>query len=474
VRLAVSARYVPRRAALGTLARLAAWAVAFASAYTLRADGLRVAVLSAVGVLVASTLISLRSAWISRAGLALGFVVVGVLASAIAEALALPVVGRTCVGGCAGALFVAALVHTRRRDDAPLDADVLAVPFVAAWLAVAAILVRVGVETSHRHVMAPVALVFAGCALLLACAAMVVLAAQLRQVRAIYRGDLPGVRVFASDAPGPALADVGGIDAALGPSVDGPYRGQRVALARVPSTSSALVDRYRSGLRRAVGATTGAGLALLGLVSGLPARAHAVQLAPPPVRALPGACATKKPVVRFAALSPLRVLELASIEDRYRGMVEIGPRAELAAHPSDFDVERGQWDGDRVLERARDQLGSRPDEYWIVVTDRDLFLPPVAFLPAVPWRYAFAVRREGIALVSVARMDPAFPWTAPSTWSPAPAACDHTMRTRAYKMITREIVTGTCRAPGVEDPTSVRRTSILSLDELDAIDETNF
>jgi hypothetical protein len=103
-----------------------------------------------------------------------------------------------------------------------------------------------------------------------------------------------------------------------------------------------------------------------------------------------------------------------------------------------------------------------------VVTDRDMFLREVE------WRYAFATRESGVAVVSIARMDPLFPLFSPSTYDPAPSDCRAPVRARAFRMITRQILLGVCSAETVDDPRSARRRSVMGLSDLDAFDEATY
>jgi hypothetical protein len=73
----------------------------------------------------------------------------------------------------------------------------------------------------------------------------------------------------------------------------------------------------------------------------------------------------------------------------------------------------------------------------IVLTDRDMYLPGTA-------SFAFAVDERDVAVVSLARMDPAFPLINTESYVPRRASCTAALMERAYKKITRQIVHRTC------------------------------
>lgn len=93
------------------------------------------------------------------------------------------------------------------------------------------------------------------------------------------------------------------------------------------------------------------------------------------------------------------------------------------------------------------------------------------YLRTMEWHWAFAHRRDRVAVVSVARMDPAFRWLGASTYRPERPECGVDLLARAHKMITRQILFAAYRAEPLADPRSARRSSVLSLQDLDAIDE---
>jgi hypothetical protein len=94
------------------------------------------------------------------------------------------------------------------------------------------------------------------------------------------------------------------------------------------------------------------------------------------------------------------------------------------------------------------------------------------YLRARDWRYAFAAREDRFAVISLARMDPAFPWSAGVSYVATAAACNVELQTRAYKMMTRQIAFAGLGAETSDDPRSIRRSTLLSRAELDRIDES--
>lgn len=187
-----------------------------------------------------------------------------------------------------------------------------------------------------------------------------------------------------------------------------------------------------------------------------------------PLRPLPAACATSRPTLRFVALEPLRVLSVDTIADHYRGsgVVDVGPTRTLVLQDRFVDPARDQLVAEEVADAARGAYRPDAHELVIVVTDRDMYLR------TVPWHWAFAYRKDGVAVVSVARMDPSFPWLGASTYRPERPECGVALQARAHKMITRQILFAACDAPQADDPRSARRASVLSLQDLDAIDES--
>jgi hypothetical protein len=200
--------------------------------------------------------------------------------------------------------------------------------------------------------------------------------------------------------------------------------------------------------------------------------AHRADLASSPAKlpAFPGACRDRPPKLRFVALTPLRVLDIEEIASRYRatGIAEVVVEPPLEVEERWIDRGRHQIAGEDIARAARKRYGAKENALVVVVTDREMFLREVE------WRYAFATRDPGVAVVSIARMDPVFPLLSPSTYDPAPNECRATVRARAFRMITRQIVLGACSAETVDDPRSARRRSVMGLSDLDAIGEATY
>lgn len=467
----IVAASVLRRPILGVVARLAALPLAWVGATLLLPyAATALAGTLATGALVASTMAASSRPAVARAGLALAAVVVAIPAhAAVPEAI---------VGGpLAGLAFAHALRETRLRAGAPLDADARALAPVAVWLAGASVVVRIGAERGHLHVVVPQA-ALAGAALGLALAVLgaIAFARHHAWIAAVYRGGIPGLRVGPpphADDPAPRLADAGPCDAALVLSSDasGPYRAgaERIVVARVPERAAPLLTRARHALLAAAAAAAAALLALSAQAGPLPARAHRED-PPAALPPLPAACATARPTLRFVALEPLRSVDARAIAARYResGVAAVAGVATLPLDPALEDPGRKQLMAEKVASAVRRAHPPREGELVVALTDRDMYML------GAEWRYAFAYRTAGIAVVSVARMDPEFPWVEGGAYVPEPAPCTARLRARAFKMITRQVLFAACAAPAEVDPTSARRASVLSLEDLDAIDEARY
>ncbi len=472
----VVARLVPPRAALGVAARLCAWPLVYAGAYAIAPGDPRfVAAALALASLMASTVASSQSTGVSRAGLGTAAAAVAIPSYALARALgwASPLV--VLVGAFAAVAFGAALSATRTREDAPLDADARAIAPVAAWIAIAAAVTRFGAEAVHLHRVLPAgATVVSALATLLAIAGIAIFVRQRAWTGRVYAGDARPLRVAAlpeaAAAVRPLSAVAAACDAAIVAAPDelGPYRapGDRAIVARVPSSAGPLLASQTRALRTA-GAAAAIGASALFVAGGpLPARTHADE---PRIglRPLPAACATDRPMLRFVALEPLRAVSIDAIADHYRraGIADVAEPRALVLEDRFVDPARDQIVAEDVADAARAAFAPREHELVIVVTDHDMYLRTMT------WRWAFAYRRDGVSVVSVARMDPSFPWLGASTYRPERPECGVNLHARAHKMITRQVLFAACKAPEIDDPRSARRPSVLSLEDLDAVDE---
>jgi hypothetical protein len=197
-------------------------------------------------------------------------------------------------------------------------------------------------------------------------------------------------------------------------------------------------------------------------------RAYPAGDASPRPLPLAGRCAVAPPRLRFVPLAPLTIVDAGELAARYRRLgIEAREEAPLEGVERFRDLRRGQLAAEDLVDTARtERAAPGTNELVVVVTDADLYIRGNA------WRYAFAYADGRVAVVSLARMDPAFPWVSPQPYAPRRPACDVELRARAFKMITRQLVLTTCGLPRTSAPHSVRGAQVLSLADLDAIDET--
>jgi hypothetical protein len=237
----------------------------------------------------------------------------------------------------------------------------------------------------------------------------------------------------------------------------------------VRSCGALIVARHARATALAIVTIVGSVIAV-GLVGGsLASAADSIATAgiPSSVPALPGKCAARSIRLRLVALSPLDLVKIDAIAERYKslGVAEVVVEKPLPFDLGVYDPARHQVAGEDIQRTARRVYAPREGELVIVLTDRDMFLRDA------PWRYAFATGDRGVSVISIARMRTSFVWNADA---PTATECTALLHARVYKMITRAILRNTCEADPSDDPTSARRISVLSLDDLDAIDEANY
>lgn len=478
--LPVAAWFLPRRSLTGLLARFAFWPLAYVAARTRGArDVILVAGVLILGSLLASTAVHRRSRLVVRAGAALAALVAGAASFAAAHATrfgsgSLALVVAAVIAVAAGLSFARALLAARPHPEPSLDADALALAPAATWMTLCALLTGFGAEATHAHVLVPAFARGTGAlAVLLGALALATLARQHRWTRRVYRGEARPLMIAASGA-GPALSHVEGADAAIvvGPATAAPYRDHRPVVARVPADEAVLARRYGALARDAALAF---GLALAAFAAGARAEvAHgAAATASKRLPPLDGVCASAPPSLRLVPLTPLRVLDIEEIAAHYRRS-GIATRVEppMPFEERFFDAERAQVIAEEILAAAMSRRHVhdtiRTDELVLVVTDRDMHLRETG------WRFAFAGRRQGVAVVSLARMDPSFPWPAPAHYARTRPRCTVELEARAFKMITRQLLLELCQAQAVLDPRSARRPSVLGLGDLDEMEEDRY
>ncbi|MBI5517451.1 MAG: hypothetical protein HY909_27015 [Deltaproteobacteria bacterium] len=182
-----------------------------------------------------------------------------------------------------------------------------------------------------------------------------------------------------------------------------------------------------------------------------------------PSRALgfPSACA-RAGALHFTALGAMPAARVEALAARYRRAyrvpVTVLPPVPAAAEA--FDRARGQYEASALLaavERAHAATLSDPSARVLAVATED------QYIATRRWRYAFAAYGERVAVVSTARMDPAFY---------GDQADRGLVDARLHRMVTRVLAGIYCGLPRRGAPDSVLRPEVLSLDDLDVIDES--
>lgn len=459
-------RLVPTRRVLRIAAWMAFWPVAFTTS--------GVSLVAALYIIGAFIPLVVRR----KGATTVGSVAVASAVTMIERAF-LPYWVALTIGGGVLLLYEWFLRTACDREDEPLDASARALAPFALVLATFGVFTAHGAQVAHLHAMFPrIAEGLVGVAVLAAVASAIVWRALGRVAARVYAGDDPArrVRKVEGDVRAPRLSDVALSDAAIvegAPRDAGPYRaGEGRAIARVPSDPSVLARRHRRLLGEAIGVALLCTTAIALVLPSFAKVAHRADLAsiPTTLPPLPGECRGQRVKLRFVALAPLRVLDVEEIADRYRktGIAETVVESPLELDTFSIDKTRGQIAGEEITRAARKRYQPRRDELVVVVTDHDMFLRNV------DWRYAFATTEGGVAVVSLARMDPNFPLLAPSTYEPAASECRAPVRARAFRMITRQILRNVCSAEMVDDPKSARRRAVMSLSDLDAVDEATY
>jgi hypothetical protein len=479
----VCAPFVPPRSVLGAVARFSYWPLAFVGARAISvAHPNTVAFVLILGSLVASSM-SRRAPVLASAGGGVlaaiaAFAATRVALTAMHASTVVIVIGAVAVGLAAGLSFARTLAVVRDRVHAPLDVNAVALAPIAAWMAISAVSARYGAEAVHFHVVIPTtSLLIATIAAIVGAIGVITFVRQARWTRRVYRNEAPpltvsalpdGIAVDSVDA----LSTVAQGEAVIAPAVENlePYRSQRDAIARVPSTPDALLRDYARRSKIAAGATLAALVAIV-LVGGSRAKvADAAEnvAVPATLPPLPGECAAAPPTIRFVALAPLHLMDIEAIAERYRraGLADVRVEAPLPFEDRFYNPERAQLIGEEIAKAAYRAYEPRDHQLVIVVTDFDMHLR------STEWRYAFATGDRGVSVISLARMQSSFPWLTLRGHALRAPECTALLRARAFKMITRSILRVACHAMPEDDPLSLRRYSVLSLDDLDLMNES--
>lgn len=138
--------------------------------------------------------------------------------------------------------------------------------------------------------------------------------------------------------------------------------------------------------------------------------------------------------------------------------LRIRPLPALPVTDDMVDQAREQLIGEEVIRKMKEQwpdLATDPNVRLLGMTGDDMFIR------SKQWHFAFALREEGrFALVSKHRMDPTFFKLPPN---------DDVMIARMRKMLTKQIGLQYYGLPNRQEKTSVLFSSILGLDDLDAM-----
>jgi hypothetical protein len=375
----------------------------------------------------------------------------------------LPTLAAASLATLSVGIFAWLVSRTTLGEEEPLDGDAIALGPFSSWLAVSGVLVAHGANAAHLHVVFPT-LAYASTALSIGCATFA-LAFWIRRGRwlaRLHRGEIDHLCVHKLDENRVAI-----VEGAT--HVGRPYRaGEGRILARLPIDSA-----RRSAARAGITFVCLMACAMLAVHLAFPAGplTHRDDLpsTPKTLPPFPAECREHPPTLRLAALAPLHVLDIQTIAERYRDVgVHVEVETPLPFEERLLDRARGQVIGEAIAHDALAAYGAREHELLVVITDRDMFLR------AVDWRYAFATRERGVAVVSLARMDPHFTFSSPATYVARVGSCTAEVRARAFRMITRQTLFAACSAETVEDPRSARRRTVLGLPDLDAIDEATY
>lgn len=230
-------------------------------------------------------------------------------------------------------------------------------------------------------------------------------------------------------------------------------------MAAEPKPATVVLIPSRAPMRTRRIAALVAALALLAAGAGACRNGAGRNVLPSRTLGFPTGCEYAGRTLVIVPLDAVADIDVERLARRYReayGLrVTVAPA--LAPPAAAFDDARRQWVGERLLDALQ---GARPGAaatFTVGLTSRDLYLRDM------PWRFAFSAWRERTAVISTARMNPVF-------FGQLPDADRHD--TRLYKMVTRFLGTALCGRPRTGSAGSVMRPTLLSLDDLDGIDES--
>jgi predicted Zn-dependent protease len=169
--------------------------------------------------------------------------------------------------------------------------------------------------------------------------------------------------------------------------------------------------------------------------------------------------AAPEPVVYIVGLDefPERTLTRLQAFFREEHGIEVGILPSITVDESAYDPVRRQLVGDRLIESVDANRGAHRDRVVIALTEYDIMT-----LDRPDWGFVFSLRDDatGVAVVSVARMDPRNFGERPN---------GGLLFDRASKMVAKNIGVMYLGLPMSEDPRSVMYNQLYSVDALDTI-----
>ena len=182
---------------------------------------------------------------------------------------------------------------------------------------------------------------------------------------------------------------------------------------------------------------------------------------PAVILSLPRSCAREGRLF-LVPIGEVRRIDLNEVIERYRQEygLPIALAAPVAIGPRAMDGQRNQVVAEELAAAVSLVHGPRAGSdaaLRIGVTDEDMFIR------GSDWRFAFSARFEGMAIMSSARMDPVF-----FGQSEDAAA----LYARFYKILTKNVGVLHCGLPMSDNPRSVMYGAILSVEDLDTVDES--
>jgi predicted Zn-dependent protease len=148
--------------------------------------------------------------------------------------------------------------------------------------------------------------------------------------------------------------------------------------------------------------------------------------------------------------------------------IQVAVLRPLSVDRTMYDPARSQLIADELIAAVRSgypTLARNPRARVIAITAQDMYIKA----RRETWRYAFSHRsnENSLAVVSYARMDPAYPWF----WFLGNTPDEELLRSRLRKMVIKNIGIMYYGLPVSRDPRSVLYGNVLGLDDLDYMSE---